>query len=208
LPGLSAGDLEAALSLARQNIIELEKNPRAVVVVDDSSCAATVKDYPSLFKWAPDWRARAEALAVRTKDLSEWIAEKAVLPLLPSRVVIAYHDPCKARYAQGIVDPPRQILRKCPGVELREIPEAEQCCGGGGTYSFLHPEISRQILARKAAHIDSTGAEIVLTSSVSCLLQLKFGLRRAKSKVKAMHLAEFLAGEKSITLACPPKSGP
>jgi len=193
LPGVSFGDLEAARALAQKNIQELEKVPKAAVLVDDSSCAAAVKDYPGLFPPENPWHARAAAVAARTKDFVEWCAENNVpLPPAPKGVPVAYHDPCKARYGQKIVDAPRRLL-KSMGADCRDVPEAEQCCGGGGTYSFVQPEISRAVLARKTAHIRSTGAAVVLTSGVSCLLQLAFGLRRAKSSMKAVHLAEFLA---------------
>jgi glycolate oxidase iron-sulfur subunit len=223
LPGVSYGDLDAARALAAKNIEELEKYPAAVVLVDDSSCAAAVKDYPGLFDPGSPWRARAEAVSRRTRDFVEWAASNEAVRAAaaeerklaagdeagdPSRadpaaealgelkggttVSVTYHDPCKARYGQKIVDPPRDLLRGLPGVDLRELPEADQCCGGGGTYSFVHPEISRAVLDRKVKCALSTGARTVLTSSASCLLQTAFGLRRAGSKARVLHLAEFL----------------
>ncbi|HRY29571.1 MAG TPA: (Fe-S)-binding protein [Elusimicrobiota bacterium] len=192
LPALSLGDSAAARVLAEKNIAELEKYPRAVVLADDSSCAATLKEYPSLFEEG-EWRRRAEAVSRRTKDLSEWLAENRPTgtPLPPT--VVTYHDPCKARYGQKIVDAPRALLAATPGVDYRELPEADQCCGGGGTYSFLQPEISRQVLSRKIRNIESTGAAVVLTSAVSCLLQIRAGLKWTGSRVRAFHLSEFLS---------------
>lgn len=194
LPAASSGDMEAARRLARANIEALEKFPGAVVLVDDSSCSATLKDYPSFFEQDPAWKSRAEAVAKRTKDLSEWLVEKdfhfpSPVSHLPKKVT--YHDPCKARYSQKLTEPPRRLLRSLP-VEYVELPEADQCCGGGGTVSFLQPDLSRAVLDRKAACIVSTGAEAVVTSSASCLMQLRFGLKRAGSAVKGLHLAVFL----------------
>jgi glycolate oxidase iron-sulfur subunit len=83
-------------------------------------------------------------------------------------------------------------LRRLPGVDFVELPEADQCCGGGGATSFLEPDVSRAVLDRKARNVASTGASVVVTSAASCLLQLKFGLRRIGSTVRAVHLAEFL----------------
>ncbi len=203
LPGLSYGDLDAARALAQKNIAALEAHPRAVILVDDSSCAATLKDYPDLFRdpSLPDqaaWLERARALAQRVRDLSEWLAERSPsfsshFSPPTSHAVVTYHDPCKARHGQGLVDPPRKLLRSCSSLECRELPEADQCCGGGGTYSFMHPSISQAVLGRKVANIQATGAQVVLTSAVSCLLQLEFGLRKSGSPVKALHLAQFLA---------------
>jgi Fe-S oxidoreductase len=174
----------------------LEKYPQAVVVADDSSCATHLKEYPGLFDPGTPWRTRAEALAARVRDLSRWLAEKR--DIFPSGatdpVTVAYHDPCKARQGSGIWREPRAILDSLPGVTRREVPEAEQCCGGGGAAGFENPEMSRAVLDRKTAAILSTGAERVVTSSVSCLWQLRFGLRRVKSGVTALSLADFLAG--------------
>ncbi len=194
MPGVSYGDLDAARAMARKNIVELEKYPKAIILVDDSSCSSTIKEYPQLFDGEPDWLRRAETVSRRTRDLSEWFLEKGLRsPALEQNNKVTYHDPCKARYAQKIVDPPRQILARSANIDYRELPEAEQCCGGGGTYSFVHPEISRAVLDRKTKNILSTGADYVLTSSISCLLQVRFGLRRAKSKIKTLHLAEYLS---------------
>jgi glycolate oxidase iron-sulfur subunit len=213
LPGQSFGDLEAARRMARANIEILEGFPRAVVLVDDSSCAATIKDWPRLFEDDPAWRARAEAVSRRTRDLLQWLDEQSSLPPpvrgspregLPlkaeaeSLLTVTYHDACKARFGQGLVEEPRRVLSRS-GVDYRELPEADQCCGGGGAYQFMQPGISRAVGERKAQNILSTGAEIVLTSSVSCLLQLQAGLRRARSQVRALHIAEFLAAKPAKT---------
>lgn len=189
LPGLSLGDREGARALARQNIEILERYPQALVLVDDSSCAATIKEYPALFADDAPWRERAEALRARTRDLLEWLARAGTLSP-ETKGPVTYHDACKARQGQGLVQEPRRALTGA-GVDWRELPEADQCCGGGGTYSFIQPGISRAVGARKIDRILSTGAGVVLTSSVSCLLQLRAGLRRAGSRVRALHIASF-----------------
>ncbi len=215
LPAQSLGDLSAARELARRNIMLLEGFPKAMILFDDSSCAATVKSYPELFSEEPQWQQRAASVSARCRDLTEWLVPRLFLPVSPSPhlpIKVTYHDPCKARYAQKIVNQPREILKNLPGVDYVELPEADQCCGAGGTYCFLQPGISRSVLDRKIRNIMSTGADVVLTSSVSCLLQLQFGLKRAKSKIQAMHLAEFLKtciaeGSRSFCDCSPSKAG-
>ena len=198
LPAVSLGDLDAARALAKKNTEALEKFPSAVVLADDSSCAATLKDYPSLFEEDPAWLRRAKAVAARVKDLSEWLVGRGEDGLPSTRnpelgtVKVTYHDPCKARHAQKLTEAPRTLLKRLPGVEYVELPEADQCCGGGGVTSLREPEMSRAILDRKVRNVASTGASTVVTSAASCLLQLRFGLRRLGSKVRAVHLAEFL----------------
>ncbi|MBK8870828.1 MAG: (Fe-S)-binding protein [Elusimicrobia bacterium] len=194
LPGQSFGDLEAARILARKNIEVLENYPQATILIDDSSCAATVKEWPRFFEDDPVWRARAEAVSRRAKDVLEWLTLRPLdLSASSENSVVTYHDACKARYAQGLVTEPRRLLAGVPGIEYRELPEADQCCGGGGTYQFMQPEISKAVGQRKAENIAATGATLVLTSSVSCLLQLRSVLRKAKSKVQAFHIVELLA---------------
>lgn len=192
LPGISLGDRAAARHLARINIELLEKYPTATILVDDSSCAATLKEWPDLFEDDPVWKARAASVAGRTRDLLEWLDQHP--PSAPSaEEPVTYHDACKARYAQGLVEEPRRLLRGVAGLDYRELPEADQCCGGGGTYQFMQPTVSREVGERKMANILATGARVVLTSSVSCLLQLRAGLRRAGGAARAFHVAEFFA---------------
>lgn len=193
LPGQSFGDLEAARILARKNIEVLESYPRAVILVDDSSCAATVKDWPRFFEEDPPWQARAIAVSKRVVDLLEWL-DKNPPKAKPhnAKETVTYHDACKARYGQGLVHEPRRLLASLPGVNYRELNEADQCCGGGGTYQFMQQEISQAVGRRKSENVVDARAELVLTSSVSCLLQLRESLKRAKSTVRPLHIAEFV----------------
>ena len=197
LPGVSFGDREAARRLARLNIERLERYPTAIILVDDSSCAATIKDWPTFFVDDPLWKTRADAVARRTRDLLEWLkgppsgrTSNAQVPALES---VTYHDACKARYGQGLVEEPRRLLKGAAGVDYRELPEADQCCGGGGAYQFMQPEISSAVGDRQVKNLIATGASVVLTSSVSCLLQLRARLRRAGSGPAARHIAEWWA---------------
>lgn len=197
LPGQSFGDLEAARLLARKNIEVLEAYPHATILIDDSSCAATIKEWPRFFEDDPSWRARAEEVTRRAKDLLEWLSlHPPKTSALNKKTVVTYHDACKARYGQGLITEPRRLLASSPDVDYRELPEADQCCGGGGTYQFMQPEISQSVGDQKTKNIGLTGASFVLTSSVSCLLQLRAGLKRAKSKVQAFHIAEFFGSPK------------
>ncbi len=196
LPGQSFGDLEAARTLARKNISVLEDYPHATILIDDSSCAATVKEWPRFFEDDPAWRARAEAVSKRAKDVLEWLdSHPPKVAALTSKTVVTYHDACKARFAQGLVNEPRRLLASLPGVEYRELPEADQWCGGGGTYQFMQPDISQAVGQRKSENISATGAQWVLTSSVSCLLQLRAGLKRTGSKIRSSHISEFIASK-------------
>ena len=110
-------------------------------------------------------------------------------------LVVTFHEPCHlgARF-QGVVSQPRDLLRSLPGVEFRELPEADRCCGAAGSYNVLNPEVSAAILARKMEKVASTGADVVVTECPSCMLQLSLGAKRAGSKVRVLGISEMLAG--------------
>ncbi|MCB4757666.1 MAG: (Fe-S)-binding protein [Elusimicrobia bacterium] len=182
LPAASYGILERVQEMAKENIKRLERGRYDAIVCDDSSCTAHVKDYYKFFQEDPAWLRRAIALSQSVRELSGYLIQWGLIDHLKkvpwTGGPVAYHDPCKAQYAQKITQPPRDLLSAIPGLKLVPVPDADQCCGGGGTYSFVHPEMSREVLAKKAASIRSTGCQTVVTSSASCLIQLAFGLQQ------------------------------
>jgi glycolate oxidase iron-sulfur subunit len=196
LPAGTSGALDSARAIAEENIRRLERDNYAHIVVDDSSCAAHLKELPKYFQNDPLWLPRAQALAAKVRECSSFLLSQGLADQLRNRTwqggPVAYHDPCKAQYGQKVIDPPRELLSSMRGLTLMPIPEADQCCGGGGSYSFLQPEISRAVLAAKIKNIISTQASIVVTSSASCLTQLIYGLKQQSSSIKAMHLCEVL----------------
>ncbi len=102
---------------------------------------------------------RAEALAAKVRDVSELLDELGpVAERHPLPMEVAYQDACHLAHAQGIREQPRGLLRGVPGVELKELTEAEICCGSAGTYNMLHPEPARELGERKAKAVLATGA--------------------------------------------------
>jgi glycolate oxidase iron-sulfur subunit len=201
LPAASYGVLDQVQLMARENVSRLERERFEAIVVDDSSCGAHIKEYGKYLIGDPGSSAKAQAISQKTRELSSYLLFKGLKNHLAkirwAGGVVAYHDPCKAQYAQKMVSPPRELLGGIPGLKVAPVKEADQCCGGGGTYSFVHPEMSQQVLAAKIKNIQETGCAIVVTSSVSCLIQLAFGLRKANSSIQALHLSEFL--ERALT---------
>jgi glycolate oxidase iron-sulfur subunit len=196
LPAASTGAGEHTLYMAQENISRLEMGDYETIVADDSSCTAHVKDYPAFFPLGSTWLTRAQGTAQKVRELSTFLMQRGLREQLEKKTwtggVVAYHDPCKAQYAQKITQPPRDLLKGIPRLSLVVIKDADQCCGGGGTYSFVHPEMSQAVLASKIKNIIASGCKIVVTSSTSCLLQLAAGLREAGSSIEALHLSEFL----------------
>ncbi len=196
LPAASYGVTDQVRALAEANIARLERGHYDALIVDDSSCAAHVKDYPHFFPGNSRGAARAHEITRRLRDVASFLLQRGLKDLLAkaswSGGPVAYHDPCKSQYAQKMTQPPRELLSAVRNLRLVPVADADQCCGGGGTYSFTQPEISQKVLAAKVKNIMASGCGTVVTSSASCLIQLAFGLRRAGSPIKALHLTEFL----------------
>jgi len=117
------------------------------------------------------------------------LPEKSAAPV----VRVTYHDPCHLANAQSIKDQPRELLRRIPGVELLEMKAANSCCGGSGTYSTTHYEMSMKILDKKMDHAMETGAEILTTCCPSCMMQLNYGCKRHNWEAEVLHPVELFS---------------
>lgn len=179
LPAASYGMVEEVNKTSKKHEEKFKTGQYETLIADDSSCVAHYKES-----------------GIGVQELSQFFLNAGLTDLLKNKHwkggLVAYHDPCKAQYGQNIVQPPRTLLNAIPGLGLIPISDADQCCGGGGTYSFVHPDISQEVLDSKIKNIIATKCEIVVTSSASCLTQLKFGLKKRHSRIEALHISEFL----------------
>jgi L-lactate dehydrogenase complex protein LldE len=169
-----------------------------VVVAPSASCVGTVRElYPSLVEGDPTLEQEVHALAPRVLELSELLVGRLQLEdvgaAFPHRVT--YHPTCHSLRALRLGDAPRRLLGAVRGLELVDLPDAEECCGFGGTFAVKNAETSAAILADKVRCVVESGAEVCTAADGSCLLQIGGGLSRAGSSVRTMHLAEILAYE-------------
>jgi glycolate oxidase iron-sulfur subunit len=186
------GDLEGALEMARKNIEAFEADGATSIVVNSAGCGAMLKDYGHHFLDDPEWAARAQAFSGRVKDVTEYLAGRA-LPMRRSLdVAVTYQEPCHLAHAQRIVQPPRLLLRSIPGLELREMGESTLCCGSAGVYNLTNPVESRQLQQRKLDHAAATKAEVIVTANPGCLIQLQSGLAERGDNTQVKHLVELL----------------
>jgi glycolate oxidase iron-sulfur subunit len=194
LPAHSYGDLDAAKKLAGKNLDILSSDEFDVIVTDCSSCASFLKKYPEIF--ADDERhEKAKKVGSRLRDMVELIfSSDYVTAEKHGPVVVTYHDPCHASRGQNITSQPREILKKIPGVEYRELPEADWCCGGAGSYALSHYDLSQRVLDRKMENLKKTGADMLVTSCPACMIQLSYGIRRHELKTKVCHISQVVAG--------------
>ena len=105
---------------------------------------------------------------------------------------MTYHDPCHAARGQGIVKEPRDILKRLPGVVYKELPEADWCCGGAGSYAVAHHALSRNVLDRKMDNLKKTKADVLVTSCPACIIQLSYGVRRHGLNTRVCHISELV----------------
>jgi Fe-S oxidoreductase len=106
---------------------------------------------------------------------------------------MTYHPFCQSRNVLGLGDAPQELLEDVLGLEVRELPEADVCCGFGGSTSLEHPLVARGIVARKLANVAETGARLLVTDNPGCLLHLRGAADAAGQPLRVVHLAEVLA---------------
>ena len=196
-PGYNSGDREAARALARKVIEEFEEFE--YVVAPSGSCSGMIKThYPELFDDDIAMRERAQRLASKTYELTDFLVSVGKLRSVPGRFdgTITYHDSCAGLREMGVKGQPRALLAKVPGLRLAEMGESEQCCGFGGTFSVKFGDISAAIADRKCQGVEATGADAVVLGDLGCMLNIEGRLRRRGNKeTKVFHVAEVLAGK-------------
>jgi L-lactate dehydrogenase complex protein LldE len=192
-PHFNSGYRDDARALARHTIQAFAGD--RTVVTPSGSCAAMVKlEYPELFHDDLVWHGRAEDLARRTHELSDFLVNVLGVEDVGARFEarVTYHMACHLR-GLGLVTEPERLLRRVRGLELIPLERADECCGFGGSFSVRYPGISGAMVQDKAAFIAQTGADAVVATDAGCLMNIAGCLRRLGSGVRAMHLAELLA---------------
>jgi L-lactate dehydrogenase complex protein LldE len=197
-PGWNSGDRPSARALARKVIEEFE--PCAYVVAPSGSCAGMVRvHYPALFPDDGAWLERAERLAAKTWELTDFLVYVARFDQIPGEYAgtVTYHDSCAGLRELGVQQQPRALMAKMRGVQLKEMREAETCCGFGGTFSVKFGEISAAMAKTKCDHVHASGAGAVVLGDLGCMLNIEGKLRRmGDDKTRVLHVAELLTWEK------------
>jgi glycolate oxidase iron-sulfur subunit len=183
-----------AAAFARRLIDTFEQEQVDVIAVNVAGCGSHMKEYAHLLRDDPRYAARARRFAKRVRDVSEILAElppRADYGSLSTSAV--YHDACHLAHGQGIRSQPRELLRRIPGLDLREVPrEREICCGSAGTYNLLQPEAAAELGERKACAVLDAGAEVLVTANPGCHLQITASARALGHELRAMHVMEML----------------
>ena len=191
-----SGSSEPAVAMAGQNVDAFPDDLDAVIV-NVAGCGSMLKDYGHMGQETAGVEASAVAalagFAGQVKDVSEFLSELGLRDPpgeVPWRAT--YHDACHLAHAQGVRRAPRELLERVPGLELVPLPESDICCGAAGSYNLTEPEMADRLLARKLAHIESTGADVVITGNAGCSLQLQAALAELEHPVRVVHPVEVL----------------
>lgn len=194
-PAYNAGDGPDAKTIALQVIEAFAGHD--YVVVPSGSCAGMIRrHYPEMFADDPVSLARATELAARTWELTSFLVDVRGMRAVDVhwQQVATYHDACSGLRELGVRDQPRRLLASVTGLELRELPGSEICCGFGGTFCVKYPDISDKMVSDKVDDIAATGAGAVLAGDLGCLLNIAGKLSRQGRPLETRHVAEVLAG--------------
>lgn len=190
---VNTGYPDLAVPLVR-NYVETVAGYDAVVA-PSGSCVGAIRHQHAALAGDRGLAVAAEEAAGRTFELSEFLVDVLgvtdVGAYYPHRVT--YHPTCHSLRMLRVGDRPQRLLREVRGLELVELPQAESCCGFGGTFALKNADVSAAMLADKTRHIGATGAEVCTAGDASCLTHIGGGLSRQGAGARTVHLAEILA---------------
>jgi len=193
-PAFNSGFSTEARSLAMR-FIEIFQDSE-YIVAPSGSCASMVKVfYKDLFNDDPHWQRRAESIASRTHEFTEFVVNVLGVEDVGASYhgKVALHQSCHLLRELNVRTEPLRLLQSVKGIELVELERADSCCGFGGLFSIKYPQISGGILEEKIANVEKSGAAVLVASDMGCLMHIAGGLSRQGIPTRTMHIAEMLA---------------
>jgi glycolate oxidase iron-sulfur subunit len=192
-----SGDFETGRMLADTNIKVFDGTD--YIVTACGTCSSTLKDYAKYLPDTEEQQKRYAEFAEKVKDSTEFIIDVLKTPPEEFRLkkefegkTATWHDPCHLVRYQSIKDQPRVVLKYLKGLKFVEMPNADLCCGMGGSFSMYYYDITKKIAAKKVAGIQSTGADIVVTACPGCMMNLTDNLLQNKMSQKVYHYLELV----------------
>jgi len=193
------GDRRAGADIARHNLdvfadADLRFSLDAVAFACGTCVSSFAEFYPHLLDLGPGYQEKAEALARKAVDVNALLVKLGAheKPMATLSRKVTYHDSCHLARSVSVTEQPRKLLRAIPGVELVEMKDAARCCGGAGSFSLSHYELSSQVTAKKAENIKRTGADTAVTGCPGCRMTIEDGLAQAGGKQRTVHPAMLL----------------
>ena len=168
------------------------------IVAPSGSCVGSVRHQHAMLArrfGTPALQAEVDAVAAKTYELSELLVDVLGVTDVGAYFphTVTYHPTCHSLRLLRVGDKPTRLLRAVEGLELVELPDADQCCGFGGTFALKNADTSTAMLADKMRHVLDTGAEVCSAGDSSCLMHIGGGLSRIRAGARTLHLAQILA---------------
>jgi glycolate oxidase iron-sulfur subunit len=198
IPALASGDFKAFVELTKINLDLLAKSSFDYLVSPCATCASNIKENWHRFSDSFESKQSSliEEICAKTMDLTAYLVKILRVDLKPKasdNKVVTYHDPCHLNKSLGVSAEPRELLKSLPGYQFKEMPEADRCCGNGGSFNLFNYPISKKIGQVKRDNIVSVKPSTVATSCPACMLQLMDLLSQNKDDIEVKHVIELYA---------------
>ena len=189
---IHSGETRQARELAG-SLFDVFDGDLDAVLTNAAGCGSGIKEYPALFRGSAREEA-ARRFSSRVEDISVFLDRIGPFPppALERPLRAAYQDACHLSHAQGVKRQPRRLLELIPGLELVPVPDADSCCGSAGIYNIEQPDLAREIGDRKVNTLLETGADLVVSGNIGCMMQLQSRLREGGRKLPVLHTVEVL----------------
>lgn len=196
-PVLIHGDRATAKEMGKSLVKIFYKLDVDALITPCGTCGESFKhNYLELLGDDHEYGKMAKELSEKTYDISEFLIDKVKInpkKLKPVNMKVTYHDPCHLVRGMNVSRQPRELLKMIPGLEFVEMKKPDRCCGGAGSFSLTHYDLSMNIHKAKNDDIKSTGAEALITGCGSCRMQIEDGLFQAKMNLPVLHTIELLS---------------
>lgn len=198
IPALASGDRADYETMVRQNLKLFGKGDFDYIVTPCATCTATIKEFwPKLMEnYTPEEREQIKKLHDKAMDITQFLVD-VVKVELPAQSEggkrITYHDSCHLKKSLGVSEQPRKILKSLGKYQFVEMPEADRCCGSGGSFTLYHYDLSKDIGQRKRDNVVSVKAETVAAACPACMMQLMDVHSRNNDNIPVKHVIELYA---------------
>jgi L-lactate dehydrogenase complex protein LldE len=192
-PAFNSGDWNDARNVAR-TVLDAFKDSE-YIVAPAGSCLSAIKEYyPLLFENDHHYKPLADRIVSRVYEFSTFMVQVLGVEDIGARFPykVTYHPSCHTTRLLGADPYVHALLKNIKDMSYVELPHGEMCCGFGGTFSVKLPEISEAMVDEKASNIIKTGADVLVGTDMSCLMNIGGRLRKQGSPIKVMHIAELL----------------
>ena len=199
IPALSSGDAEGMVKQIKVSLDVFAKGEFDYVITPCASCTSTIKELWPRYaaRLGESEASQARALSEKTMDINAFLID--VLKVQPQaggdaeKQIVTYHDSCHMKKSLGVVKQPREVVALNPKYTVKEMAEADRCCGCGGSFNLFHYDLSRRIGQRKRNNVVASGAKIVAAGCPACMMQLEDVLSQNGDPILVRHTIELYA---------------